>query len=319
MRGGWFFLIFLVGLMPMSVMAQADAPGPEKTAGRQAPSSVASPKDEAISNISTQAVSKPVSIAGEAELYKLLYESQKEANKDLAQVIFWSTTLVGAFLLTIAGSQIFFNFRLRRADIEAIQKTNSKQISDSIASAMTELLKITKDNESEGRSSREELSKYVSGRIDALSERIDTANARIDVVGKKLETLEPLAEKVSTLDIRLSEAEGHIWRLRGVESNALTGFIKSCELLIGNNRPKTLFYGLKEVEAALSKMKDIFSQDYERLVALMQDVPKELHEERDRIVAIYEKLPVYEFDMPDDPRERAAWRYVKNAPGDSKR
>lgn len=252
----------------------------------------------------------------EEDIYKLLYEGQKEANKDLTQVIFWSTTLVGAFLLTIAGSQIFFNFRLRQSDIETIQKTNAKQISDAIFLAKTEISQIVKDSENETRSSRDELSKYVSGRIDAVTDRIDTAVKSLNDVASKVKTMELLPYKFSTLDIRLTAAEGHIWRLRGVESNALTGFIKACELLVDSNQPTSLFYSLKEIEVALSKMTDIFSDDRERLLALMQKLPKDLHGERDKIVAIFERLPVYELEIPDNPREKTIWRYVKNVRDD---
>lgn len=309
MRNRFVLWAILACLVPITTLAQRYPEQPPKvSADTVAPSKVADqkPAETPTSNGSPG--------LNEAALYKLLYESQKEANKDLAQVIYWSTTLVGAFLLTIVGSQVFFNYRLRKSDVANLQKSNAKQVSDAIEVARTEFLQLIKSSESENRSSREELSKYFSGRFDAVSDRIETARKSIDDVASKLTKVEPLQDRISSLEMNMSELDGHVWRLRGVESNALTGFIKACELQIENNRVKTLYYGLREVEAALKKMDSIYSNDYHRLCELMQKLPEGFHEERERITAMFEKLPMYELDLPEDPRGRAVWRYVKNAP-----
>lgn len=309
MRAGAIFVALLFAMMSFTSLAQAPA-SKVIAKERTSESSPVSPPS-AVSASSRTDTGKT-----EADLYKLLYEGQKEANRDLTQVMYWSIGLVATFLLAIAGSQVFFNFRLRKSDIDNLQKTNAKQISESLAFAKEEIAGLVREGETENRAAREELSKYLSERIDTVVARTDSAEKSIEALGSRLAPLEKLTRKCEVLEVEVTELEAQVWRLRGVESNALSRFVKICELLIDRDRPATLKYRLSDVEDALSKLTEIRLSSYNALEALMPKIPEKFQEHRDRIFALYDKLPVYEFDKSsdEDVRSKVTWYYVRNAP-----
>ena len=293
-------LIFL--LSPMSGLGQASMP----------PTSSPSPANAAPISAPAQPIvqannerSEDLSAKREAEFYKLLYDGQKEANKDLVQVMYWAIGLVAAFILAIAGSQVIFNYRLRKSEIDRIKSENSKTITQSLNTAKNEIAGLLRDSETESRGAREELSKYLSGRIDSSDETLNS-------IKDELKPLKRLGRKLNLLEIRLNDAEAHVWRLRGVESNALTKFMRSCDLLIKNNQPNRLIHRLEDIEEGLENSDDIWEQDYNELKALMEKIPEQFHAERDKILEIAEKLPVYVFDDANDPK--SSWTYIRNVP-----
>ncbi|MEJ2789477.1 MULTISPECIES: hypothetical protein [unclassified Pseudoxanthomonas] len=267
-----------------------------------------SAEDSALEKAHPKAGTTSSSIPDRAALYQLLYENQKEANKDLNQLMQWSIALVATFLVGIAGSQIFFNYRLRKSDIEKIRKANDAQIKSEVDKALDKTTDLVRAIESNERSARDQLSKFVSGRIDTIDENLKSLK-------QDVEPLLKLPKQLSLLDVRLHDNEGQVWKLRGVESNALTRFIKAAELLLKADQPDRVKHRLSEIEKILSQSKDIYSRDLGRLEKLIEMLPDAYAERRDKIVELYKDLPVFDFLDDKDP-DNTDWHYIKNAPAE---
>lgn len=54
--------------------------------------------------------------------YKLLYENQQQSNKDIISAMYWVMRISVMFLLAILGSQIFFNFKIHKKEVDYIKK-----------------------------------------------------------------------------------------------------------------------------------------------------------------------------------------------------
>jgi hypothetical protein len=64
----------------------------------------------------------------ELDYYKLLYESQVESNANFETLFQWTIGLSFGFLIAIIGSQIFFNYRINKKEIEYIRKDLQESI-----------------------------------------------------------------------------------------------------------------------------------------------------------------------------------------------
>ena len=279
----------------------------EEVAGSNSAENLVEKPSEILTATAPPQVSTPSSSASkELDLYKLLYESQKEANRELIAFIYWCFGLVASFLLFIAGTQIFFNFRLRKSDVEGIKKSNTSQIEQGIAKAIQDLSSLVRGVEDSSRAARDELSKFLSGRID-------TVEGSLETVTKDVKAIPRLRRKLALIDIRLHDAEGHLWQLRGVKSNALSRFIKVAQLCLKAERPNALQNAIDDIEQVLKESKDIWSEDHENLKNLLDGLPEKYSAQQLRISTINDKLPIFAFDDNDDP-DNFSWKYIKNAP-----
>lgn len=248
------------------------------------------------------------SVLTEAEAYKLLYESEKKSNEEIVQTIQWSIGLVGTFLLAIAGSQIFFNYRLGKEELASIRSElkseNELRISALSEAVRSELERRTSEQDAQARAAREESSR-------ALGERLTLYTKQVEVIDERL--------KQETLRIRaeLEEAVGHIWDLRGVKANAITRFINVAFMELESGATALVKYQLGNIIKTLPKVDDLWVGDFNRLESLMEKLPAEYDSERVQIRALYTNKPVYEFLEQVTPETGQKYRYIRNAPAKS--
>ena len=66
----------------------------------------------------------------ELDYYKSLYENTKENNESYKSLLQWTFGISLGFLLAIIGSQIFFNYRLNKKELDYIKKDIDEKVLD---------------------------------------------------------------------------------------------------------------------------------------------------------------------------------------------
>ncbi len=109
-----FLLITIIAsLLSFSVGAEPNNKQPSETATQ--------PPAATIIDAAPQSSMRPGQL-DEATMYKLLYKNASSANDRIISTMHWAIGLVSTFILAIFGSQIFFNYRINKEEIEAIRR-----------------------------------------------------------------------------------------------------------------------------------------------------------------------------------------------------
>lgn len=261
---------------------------------------------------STNIVEKKSNIS-ELDYYKLLAEQVQKDNETYISLTQWTLGLSFAFLLAIIGSQIFFNYRINKKEIDYIRKDLDEKISElkndinqSINSKFDDLeKKLKKDTTKESI----EMKKTLFSDFKAHKEYL---KLELQIQEKSLK------QDLKALEKEVEQNKGDLWKLKGVESNALSSFVKSASLQIELNRdPK---YILDEINTVLGNMGEINSYDYERLNTLSEKTIKTHKEKTEKMISLYKDKPVYEFVVNNSPFSAIGGiggfppsiRYIKN-------
>lgn len=230
----------------------------------------------------------------ELDYYKLLAEQAQKDNETYISLTQWTLGISFAFLLAIIGSQIFFNYRINKKEIDYIRKDLDEKISElkneinqSINSKFDDLEKeLKKDMTKESLEMKKTLSSDFTTHKEYLK-------LKLEVQEKSLK------QDLKVLEKEVEQNKGDLWKLKGVESNALSSFVKSASLQIELNRdPK---YILDEINTVLGNMEEINSYDYERLNTLSEKTIKTHKEKTEKMISLYRDKPVYEFVVNNSP------------------
>lgn len=236
----------------------------------------------------------------EIQMYKLLYNDSRDANSRIINTLQWSIGLGAAFLLALVGSQIFFNYRLNKEEIALIKSDNERLISELIDKLRSEVASKFTTFEASNEGRRNELSKMMQHHFELSKEKIESIERQ-------------LKEDIIRIKIDLDKESGHVWKLRGVEANALRRFVKAALLQI-ETKTGNVKYTLEEIIKLLNEMKDIETDLVKGLEKVMTSTPEEYNELREQIRASIAGKPVYEFLPEPDPVTGLKYRYIKNSP-----
>jgi len=198
-----------------------------------------------------------------------------------------------AFLLTLFGAQIFFNWRLNKKEIDYIKKDIDEKIGELKASLLKEIndnLKSTEFN--------------LNGKIDKiLKEKTNNLEKQISEKSKSLEFVEKFWQKdiknlkenfnnrYKLLELEIEKNSGDIWKLQGVESNALTSYLKTAVLKKEVN--SDLQYILNDIISILKVREEIHQIDYNRLEELIESLDKKYDEKKELIISLFKNKPIY--------------------------
>jgi hypothetical protein len=235
-------------------------------------------------------------------LYKLLYENSVASNDRVITTIQWSIGIISSFVLLFLGSQVYFNHRVNKEEIGAIRS----DLEESFSSFKSELLEnINVDNNSKNKETLQSFEKLSHEFKDDLSKRLEEKekylDAKIESLQKEYSSLEKNTESVlSDLKIKNQTVNAEIWRLRGIEANALSRFTEIAKMEIENG--VSPIRTLEEIVKSLAAMKKVRTDTCEELNELSKCVPDDCQELMAEIKGHISSLPKYMFvEDPNNP------------------
>jgi hypothetical protein len=138
----------------------------------------------------------------------------------------------------------------------------------------------------------------ISQHYDEKDKYID---AKLESFNKDISTLkDSLKTEVKYLKIDIQKVEGEVWKLRGVNTNALRNFIHSINLHI--DAELDLKHELDDVIETLQSMTKISRDLLADLVTTLDRVPEKYQVKKLRIKELYSSLGLYIYiDDPSRP------------------
>jgi hypothetical protein len=248
----------------------------------------------------------------ESEAYKLLYENSKETNGSIVTTIHWVLGITIAFLLALFGSQVFFNYRINRKEIDNIKNELGEKLNAMKLENLKEISGVNQENIKYIQTALDSYKSEINGIIEArFTEKSQLFNALNDITKNEIESFKKSTrEKNRVFEIDIEKNSGDIWRLKNVEANALTSYIRTANLELKAKRE--IKYILKDITEVLEKMEDIYEGDYEELDNLIKIILPNNKDEIQKIEELYKTKPVYKFiDEPGVTYGRK-WVYVRN-------
>lgn len=248
---------------------------------------IAGKKENVKSEIQNNKPEKATLIS-ESEAYQLLYENSKETNNRTLNIIQWVIGITIAFLLAILGSQIFFNYRLNRKEVDFIKKDLDEKLTKFKSKFQDDLNTNNKITKSE---IKEKFEKITKENKESIESEFEKKSKFIEIENKYFTS--DINRQIKQLTADIEKNSGDIWGLKGVESNALSSFIRVGLLKIElKNEAK---YILDDIIEILEKLNEIHSSDYNQLDELTSKMPGKYKTQKDKIIANYKDKPVYKY------------------------
>jgi len=256
----------------------------------------------------------------ESEAYKLLYENSKENNEKILSTVQWTIGLSIGFLVAILGGQIFFNWRINKKEIEYINKDMEEKIGELKAELIKSLADESKTQDAKIISLSDKVEKDLLVKIKDEFEK----NNKLNDLHNKLRDFEiesarnDIKNGIKELKIDVEKVEGDIWKIKGVEANALSSYLRTAFLQLELKRE--VKYILDDIASILSSLEEINDPDFQKLEKLTNDLSPAYSVQKNKIQSLYKDKPVYQFvDRSNNNFGFGALfgpgiKYVKNAP-----
>lgn len=244
----------------------------------------------------------PVESTEKLFLYKQLYENSVESNAQLISTIQWSIGIIATFLAALVGSQIFFNYKISKEEVKSIKSDLDERFSEFKS-------EIHLASESENRELSKSLNETISKNERLFKESISEqfkekskfVDSNINAHEKEIESLKTYSKReLDYLRMEVSRLEGEVWKLRGVNANALTRFIRCARMEIeAGIEPK---HSLDDIVEILKSVSDISKKDFDELATLLTLVPTEFADKKSIIEGMSSTLNQYIFvEDPNRP------------------
>jgi hypothetical protein len=105
-----------------------------------------------------------------------------------------------------------------------------------------------------------------------------------------------LKNQVKTLKVDIEKIEGDLWKIKGVEANALSSYLRTALLQIELGRE--VKYILDDIISILTNLDEIHDYDYQKLDKVISELKATHSTQKDKIVALYKDKPVYVYPNP---------------------
>lgn len=275
-------LLIIISLLWMSLMVSAS--------------------EEAISLNNQEIATKPdklVELKEKAELYKLLFENAKESNDRLVSSIHVIIGTVITFFLALFGAQLFFNFKLKKEEIEKIKSDVNEQFSNLYNDVTNKTGVLFKNNEKEMSKSFSLYKKEINETIkEKLSEESKLISSKLEKHEEQIKNVQVNSERlINQLKIQLERTVGDVWDLRGVESNALGRYVRTALLALENGNDVT--HIINDIVKLLNNQVDLHEVIKTELEELSQKLPGSFESQKEFINTKISSLEIYKF--VDDP------------------
>jgi hypothetical protein len=242
-----------------------------------------------------EVISSPKISLSESEAYKLLYENAKENNDRILTTIHSMIGLSIGFLLTILGTQIFFNWRINKKEIDYIKKDIDEKITELKSSLIKDLALTNKDQEEKTNKFFEKQEKDFLNRINIeLDKTKNLLDIRDELTNLKISSVKnESSNEIKALKINVEKNEGDLWKIKGVESNALSSYLRTALLQIELGRE--VKYILDDIISILENLKEIHAFDNDKLDKLTGELKDSHQGQKEKIIALYISKPVYQY------------------------
>jgi len=230
----------------------------------------------------------------ELDYYKLLAEQAQKDNETYISLTQWTLGISFAFLLAILGSQIFFNYRINKKEIDFIKKDIDEKFAE-LKNDITESVD----------SKFEKINKEIKTDLTKLSIELKKSNAENFKNHKEYSNLKlevqktSLKQEIKSLEKEIEKNKGDLWKLKGVESNALSSFIRSALLQLELKRD--VQYILDDINEVLANLEEIDSNSYDKLDELSGKTIESNQAKTEKMISLYKDKPVYEFVARTSP------------------
>jgi len=249
-------------------------------------------------------------ILSELDYYKLLYEKEQKNGNSYISLIQWIIGVCLAFLLAIIGSQIFFNYRINKKELDYIKKDLDQKLTN-LKNELLEKIELKFElSETKLKEKFDKGEKVVKERVEKF---IESENKMLEL---QLKTQKgELEREINYLKKDIEKNSGDLWKLKGVESNALSSFLRVAFMQI--DLKHEVKYILDDIIEILNDLAEINNSDYNKLDELCSKLEVSNADKITRIKELYNKKPVYEFverkhDSFDGFLGMPLMKYVKN-------
>jgi hypothetical protein len=228
----------------------------------------------------------------ELDYYRLIYDESKKSNQTYVSLIQWVIVISFTFLLAIIGSQIFFNYRINKKEVEYIKKDLEERLTklkeELLESIEQKFSILKKDMDKQFDKSETQLTDKLFKLFEGFEKMAD---ARIELAKNTTN------QKIKVLEKEVEKNAGDLWKLKGVESNALSSFLRSAFIQI--ELKHEVKYLLDDIIEVLNNLEEITSSDYKKLNELLEIINISYKTKADKIKSLYKDKPVYEFVNSD--------------------
>ena len=221
-------------------------------------------------------------------MYKLMYENAASSNEKLLTLTQWTLGVSLAIVLGIIASQVYFNYRINKKELDSI----SSDIQQELSRLKLEIAQKINEDISRSATSLEMNKLSVSRELQLLIEKQFTSNEKMMEMELRNQKSDLMFE-IRQLRRSAKKNEGDIWASKNVKSNALTCYIEVAELEIGLLNDEQ--YTLKEMIKILAEMEDISHADYEKLNILLSKIKAYNSDLKVKITQIISEKPTYQF------------------------
>jgi hypothetical protein len=222
----------------------------------------------------------------ELNAYKLLYETTKRSNDELRETTHWTIGIVIAFILVILGSQFLYNWKINKQEIAQIKNEidlRFQELQNSLSNGKDKIYNKLKNDIDNARKENQE---YLSDKFDKSQTFAEKLN---EIFQKEIE------RDILQLKTETQKLDADIWLIKGVEANALTGFVKTAEYKL--DLGQELKYILDDIIPILTKMEEIHETEYNNLdrllLATRQKFPDKYESQLTKIEQAYKNKQTY--------------------------
>jgi hypothetical protein len=226
--------------------------------------------------------------------YKLLAEQAQKGNETYISLTQWTLGISFAFLLALFGSQIFFNYRINKKEIDFIKKDIDEKFAK-LKNDITESVDLKFD-----KIKKELKNDLIKLSIDLKKSNSEDFENYKEYSNLKLELQNnTLKQDIKSLEKEIEKNKGDLWKLKGVESNALSSFIRSALLQIELKRD--VQYILDDINEVLANLEELDANSYNKLDELSVKTIKSNKAKTEKMISLYKDKPVYEFVANSSP------------------
>jgi len=188
----------------------------------------------------------------ELELYKMLYQNAKDNSSANYTMLYTVVAIVVALLLFILGNQVFFNYRLKKSDLENLKSELELQLTTNLGKLKGQIqdleLQFTKDLEDKTKE---------------LKTIQDKQNAMVEYLEKRIEIMNSSVSELMTIKFKSS----------GSNEAALINIVNRCKSSLKAELDRTLALALADLSGHLTIMTSISDYSKDRIQALLKEIP----------------------------------------------
>lgn len=225
----------------------------------------------------------------ERDLYKMMYENSASANEKLLTLTQWTLGVSLAIVLGIIASQVFFNYRINKKEIDSI----SSGIQEQLARLELDVSQKINDNLGKTTSTLESDKKALAIELRAVIEKEFSANEKMLDLEFKVQKADLLRE-IKRLKRSAAKDEGDIWYLKGVKANALRPYIEAANIDIETGFEEK--YIVDDIIKVLGEIDEIHHPDYEIIEKMLPKIKAANNHHREKLLSAVKDKPTYKFE-----------------------